>query len=117
MDAEFNAIFAVICDSVRREAARVAGFPSAAPFHRLTSLRGLPVRGEVHLVHAIASGLDAKGYQAFVEEPYAITHSKGKIIRCDFRIAMDRPDNPVFTQFLTFEVKHYLLLDRAFRGM
>jgi hypothetical protein len=30
---------------------------------------------------------------------------------------LDHPDDPVFTQFLTFEVKHYLLLDKSFRGI
>ena len=95
----------------------MTGFPSATPFHLLTSIRGLPVRGEAHLVHTVAAGLDEKGYQAFIEEPYAITHVKGKVKRCDFRIALNHPEDPVFTKFLTFEVKHYVLLDKSFRGM
>lgn len=117
IETKCEEVFGLICSALVAEAERTRGYPSASPMRRLAGLRGLPCRSESHLTYAMARDLHNSGYRLFVDEPYAITHGKGKVRRFDLRIALDAPEDPVFTRFLTLEIKRYLLLDSAFRGM
>jgi len=110
-------VFDLICSSLVAEAEHISGYPSASPMRRLAGLRGLPSRSESHLTYAIARHLNGSRYRVFVDEPYAITHGKGKVRRFDLRIELDSPEDPIFARFLTLEIKRYLLLDGAFRSM